>query len=233
MGTSRGFLTYEELNEKLPDEVVSPDKLDSLLMMIDEMGIKLIDETDIGEFIKQPEPRQPQEGRGAEAAKRPQPERSSTTRTARRSTSTSKPSWPRRRPSGSTIRCACISRRWARSPCSPASRKSPWPRRSKSPARSSAPRCSNPTTAFRAAVEILQQVDDGDLPVRPHDEDQHRRGPGRQGHDRPAHPAEPRVGPPDARSATATTGTRFATAKNKKEQSKSCAWRSAAAAAAA
>src|SRR3954469_25231442 len=59
MGTSRGFLTYEELNEKLPDEVVSPDKLDSLLMMIDEMGIKLIDESDIGEFIKQPKPRTP------------------------------------------------------------------------------------------------------------------------------------------------------------------------------
>src|SRR5215218_9808280 len=54
MGTSRGFLTYEELNEKLPDEVVSPDKLDSLLMMIDEMGIKLIDEMDIGDWIKAP-----------------------------------------------------------------------------------------------------------------------------------------------------------------------------------
>src|SRR6266487_3178912 len=54
MGTSRGYLTYEELNEKLPDEVVSPDKLDSLLMMIDEMGIKLIDEMDIGDFIKGP-----------------------------------------------------------------------------------------------------------------------------------------------------------------------------------
>ena len=54
LGTSRGYLTYEELNEKLPDEVVSPDKLDSLLMMIDEMGIKLIDETDVGEFTKRP-----------------------------------------------------------------------------------------------------------------------------------------------------------------------------------
>src|SRR3954464_369489 len=54
LGTSRGFLTYEELNEKLPDEVVSPDKLDSLLMRIDEMGIKLIDEHDIGEYVKQP-----------------------------------------------------------------------------------------------------------------------------------------------------------------------------------
>src|SRR6266550_2380426 len=54
LGTSRGFLTYEELNEKLPDEVVSPDKLDSLLMKIDEMGIKLIDEQDVGEFQAKP-----------------------------------------------------------------------------------------------------------------------------------------------------------------------------------
>ncbi len=50
MGTSRGYLTYEELNERLPDEVVSPDKLDSLLMQIDEMGIRLIDEGDVAEF---------------------------------------------------------------------------------------------------------------------------------------------------------------------------------------
>ncbi|CAN5635880.1 sigma-70 family RNA polymerase sigma factor [soil metagenome] len=61
LGTSRGYLTYEELNEKLPDEVVSPDKLDTLLMMIDEMGIKLIDEMDVGEFQTKP--------RGGKAAK--------------------------------------------------------------------------------------------------------------------------------------------------------------------
>src|SRR6476619_4666760 len=63
LGKSRGYLTYEELNEKLPDEVVSPDKLDSLLMMIDEMGIKLIDEADVGEYVKAPRVR----------AKKPQP----------------------------------------------------------------------------------------------------------------------------------------------------------------
>src|SRR5688572_10212924 len=50
LGKSRGYLTYDELNERLPDEVVSPDKLDSLLMMIDEMGIKLIDDMDVAEF---------------------------------------------------------------------------------------------------------------------------------------------------------------------------------------
>src|SRR5690348_1340609 len=62
LGTSRGYLTYEELNERLPDEVVSPDKLDTLLMMIDEMGIRLIDEHDVGEFTKsgrKPRSRQP------------------------------------------------------------------------------------------------------------------------------------------------------------------------------
>src|SRR4029077_7362471 len=52
LGKSRGYLTYEELNEKLPDEVVSPDKLDTLLMRIDEMGIKLIDEFDVGDYKK-------------------------------------------------------------------------------------------------------------------------------------------------------------------------------------
>src|SRR5271170_6796242 len=57
LGTSRGYLTYEELNEKLPDEVVSPDKLDSLLMKIDEMGIKLIDETDVESFESRPRSR--------------------------------------------------------------------------------------------------------------------------------------------------------------------------------
>jgi RNA polymerase primary sigma factor len=54
LGLSRGYLTYEELNERLPDEVVSPDKLDSLLMMIDEMGIKLIDDQDVADFAKKP-----------------------------------------------------------------------------------------------------------------------------------------------------------------------------------
>jgi RNA polymerase primary sigma factor len=54
LGTGRGYLTYEELNTKLPDEVVSPDKLDSLLMMIDEMGIRLIDESDIADFVAKP-----------------------------------------------------------------------------------------------------------------------------------------------------------------------------------
>src|SRR2546423_3179500 len=70
LGKSRGYLTYEELNERLPDEVVSPDKLDSLLMKIDEMGIRLIDEMDVADFnrkgkkAKAPAPAAPSAGNG-------------------------------------------------------------------------------------------------------------------------------------------------------------------------
>ena len=46
-GKKKGFLTYEELNEDLPDEAVSPNRLDSLLMTLDEMGIQLLDEADV------------------------------------------------------------------------------------------------------------------------------------------------------------------------------------------
>jgi RNA polymerase primary sigma factor len=45
-GKQRGYLTYEEMNEDLPEEAVSPDKLDTLLMTLDEMGIELIDESE-------------------------------------------------------------------------------------------------------------------------------------------------------------------------------------------
>jgi RNA polymerase primary sigma factor len=46
-GKKRGFITYEEMNDNLPDEAVSPDKLDTLLMAIDELGIELLDEADV------------------------------------------------------------------------------------------------------------------------------------------------------------------------------------------
>ncbi|AQT68545.1 Sigma-A [Anaerohalosphaera lusitana] len=46
-GKEAGFLTYEQLNDQLPDEAISPNRLDQLLMTLDEMGIKLLDEADI------------------------------------------------------------------------------------------------------------------------------------------------------------------------------------------
>jgi len=46
-GREKGFLTYEELNDLLPDDTVSPDRIDKILVQLDELGIELIDETDV------------------------------------------------------------------------------------------------------------------------------------------------------------------------------------------
>ena len=45
-GKKRGYVTYEEINEELPDEAVSPNKLDSLLIYLDEQSIEILDEAD-------------------------------------------------------------------------------------------------------------------------------------------------------------------------------------------
>ena len=42
-GVQDGFLTYEDVNAYLPDEDVSPEKLDRLLVAIERKGIQLID----------------------------------------------------------------------------------------------------------------------------------------------------------------------------------------------
>ncbi|MFA5239318.1 MAG: RNA polymerase sigma factor RpoD [Phycisphaerae bacterium] len=46
-GKRKGYLTYEEMNEDLPEDLVTPDRLDSLLAALDEMGINIIDEADV------------------------------------------------------------------------------------------------------------------------------------------------------------------------------------------
>ena len=46
-GKKQGYLTYEEMNADLPEDVINPAKLDRLLATLDEMGIKLLDEDDV------------------------------------------------------------------------------------------------------------------------------------------------------------------------------------------
>jgi RNA polymerase primary sigma factor len=46
-GKGKGYLTYEEMNEELPEEAVSPARLDRLLMTLDEAGITIMDEVDV------------------------------------------------------------------------------------------------------------------------------------------------------------------------------------------
>ncbi|MFO0868606.1 MAG: sigma-70 family RNA polymerase sigma factor [Pirellulales bacterium] len=43
-GRKQGYLTYDEVNAYLPDQDVTPEKLDNLLLALDEQGIELVDE---------------------------------------------------------------------------------------------------------------------------------------------------------------------------------------------
>ena len=45
-GKSRGWLTWEELNETLPDEAISPDRLEGILTQIEDNRIEMIDEAE-------------------------------------------------------------------------------------------------------------------------------------------------------------------------------------------
>src|SRR5579863_8383946 len=42
-GKKRGFVTYDELNKVLPDDMVSPDKLDTILQIMDDLGIEMVE----------------------------------------------------------------------------------------------------------------------------------------------------------------------------------------------
>jgi RNA polymerase primary sigma factor len=44
LGKRRGFLTFDQVNDYLPDEASSPDKIQGLLESIDELGIELVNE---------------------------------------------------------------------------------------------------------------------------------------------------------------------------------------------
>jgi RNA polymerase primary sigma factor len=48
-GKDKGYLTYSQVNEYLPDDAVNPEKLDQLLLILEEHGIELIDESEAEE----------------------------------------------------------------------------------------------------------------------------------------------------------------------------------------
>ena len=50
-GKTQGYLTYDEVTRYLPDEAMNPEKLDNLLMALDEQGINLVNEAPETEFL--------------------------------------------------------------------------------------------------------------------------------------------------------------------------------------
>src|SRR3984893_14142224 len=55
-GKDKGYLTYSQVNDYLPDEAVNPEKLDQLLLVLEEHGIELIDESEAEEREAGPDP---------------------------------------------------------------------------------------------------------------------------------------------------------------------------------
>ena len=48
-GKEKGYLTFTQVNDYLPDDAVNPEKLDQLILMLEEQGIELIDESEAEE----------------------------------------------------------------------------------------------------------------------------------------------------------------------------------------
>src|ERR1017187_1400789 len=61
MAKSRGYLSYEEINDLLPAEIVTPDLLDRLMEALETNDVKLMEtpkkgkEKEGDEFLKEPE----------------------------------------------------------------------------------------------------------------------------------------------------------------------------------
>jgi RNA polymerase primary sigma factor len=69
-GKEKGFVTYEELNDLLPEDAVSPEKIDKILMTLDEMGIDILDEAEEPLPGKEEEPETAEEGEEEEVTDR-------------------------------------------------------------------------------------------------------------------------------------------------------------------
>ncbi|MFH1824012.1 MAG: RNA polymerase sigma factor RpoD [Candidatus Firestonebacteria bacterium] len=61
MGKEKGFLTYQEVNDILPEDVISPDEIDNILTKLGEMHIDIVDTpkeekvlSEIGIHLEQP-----------------------------------------------------------------------------------------------------------------------------------------------------------------------------------
>lgn len=107
----RGYITYDQLNEALPQDQMSSDQLEDIMAALNEMGVNIVENEEQGE-----------DGEGEEEADdaADSVDGDSDSGLSRR---------PRRRkPSiAPTIRSACTCARWARSNCCRARAKSPSP----------------------------------------------------------------------------------------------------------
>jgi len=71
MGRERGYLTYQEVSDRLPQDTMYTDLIDDLLSKLSEMDIEIIDEDDARQREAEPKPKAKPSG---EEADTPEPE---------------------------------------------------------------------------------------------------------------------------------------------------------------
>jgi len=78
-GKQKGFLTYEEMNDILPDDPISPEEIDDILMTLEEVGIEITDAAEArhhkGEEFEEDEASAIEGGRAAEEELEKEPKR--------------------------------------------------------------------------------------------------------------------------------------------------------------
>ncbi|MEE8179662.1 MAG: RNA polymerase sigma factor region1.1 domain-containing protein, partial [bacterium] len=58
-GKATGKLTYQEINEQLPESIIDSDEIDDILAKLDELGIDVVDKIAI---IERPEKAEEEKG---------------------------------------------------------------------------------------------------------------------------------------------------------------------------
>ncbi len=66
IGRQKGYLTFSQVNDYLPDEALNPEKLDNLLMTLEELGLEIVPDADPPKRLKPP--RSKVKGRSRKAA---------------------------------------------------------------------------------------------------------------------------------------------------------------------
>src|ERR1043166_3119750 len=55
LAQEQGYLTYNDINDALPDNVVSPDDLDEIYIKLRSLEVEIVDQAEV-DRVKQPEP---------------------------------------------------------------------------------------------------------------------------------------------------------------------------------
>jgi len=68
-GQEQGFLTFTQVNDYLPDEAINPEKLDQLLMSLEELGLEIRVDEHVPVRVPEKKPRAKANGKAGKAAK--------------------------------------------------------------------------------------------------------------------------------------------------------------------